>query len=122
MIGGYLPFLTYIIAFLGAYYFILRMIWITDRHGLLKRSLYTLVLVILSALDVIQLTTPVIGGPVWINSLPQLLMWIWPDIIVLVVLVADLAWSWRRGSYQANPAGGRQGQKIRLGNSERISI
>ena len=103
MIGGYLPFLTYIIAFLGAYYFILRMIWITDRRGLLKRSLYTLVLVILSALDVIQLTTPLLAGPVWVDSLPQLLMWIWPDIIVLVVLVADLSRSWRRGSYQASP-------------------
>jgi hypothetical protein len=111
----YFPLLTYTIVILGATYFIYRRIWITDRSGLLKRSLSILVLVILfAALDVIVLTTPVISGIAGVDSLPQLLMWIWPDIIVLVALVADLSRSWHRGPYQANPEGRRQGLVERL--------
>jgi len=93
----YFPLLTYAIVFLGATYFIYRRTWITDRIGFLKRSLYILVLVILSVLDVIVLTTPVISGIAGADSLPQLLTWIWPDIIVLVALVADIGRSWHRG-------------------------
>jgi hypothetical protein len=95
----YFPLLTYAIVFLGATYFLYRRIWITDRNGFLKRSLYILVLVILSALDVIVLTTPVISSIAGVDSVPHLLMWIWPDIIVLVMLVADISRSWRIGSY-----------------------
>ncbi|MBY8998205.1 MAG: hypothetical protein KGD60_10760 [Candidatus Thorarchaeota archaeon] len=106
----YFPALTYAIVFLGAAYFIYRKIWKMDPSVFPMKSLVFLVLIILfAAIDVIQLTTPLLAGPVWVDSLPQLLMWIWPDIIVLVALVADLSRSWRRGSYQANPEGRRQG-------------
>jgi len=92
----YFPALTYVIVVSGAAYFIYRRIWKTDPSVFPKRSLVFLVFVILlAAVDVIQLTTPLLAGPAWVDSLPQLLMWIWPDIIVLVALVVDMARSWR---------------------------
>lgn len=91
----YFPALTYAIVVLGVAYFIYRKTWKTDPSVIPMRSLVFLVLVILfAALDVIALTTPLLGGPVWVDSLPQLLIWIWPDIIVLVALVVDLCRSW----------------------------
>ncbi|MHA2140182.1 MAG: hypothetical protein ACXADC_05885 [Candidatus Thorarchaeota archaeon] len=88
----YFPALTYIIVVLGVAYFIYRKSWKTDPSIFPMKTLGFLVLIILlAALDVIALTTPLLAGPVWVDSLPQLLMWIWPDIIVLVGLVVDLS-------------------------------
>lgn len=86
----YFPALTYAIVILGVAYFIYRRNWKTDPSVFPMRSLVFLVLITLfAALDVIALTTPLLAGPVWVDSLPQLLMWIWPDIIVLAALVVD---------------------------------
>jgi hypothetical protein len=88
----YFPALTYAIVVLGVAYFIYRKSWKSDPSVFPMRSLVFLVLIILFvALDVIALTTPLLAGPVWVDSLPQLLMWIWPDIIVLVALIIDLS-------------------------------
>lgn len=90
----YFPALTYAIVILGVVYFIYGRNWKKDPIVFPMRSLVFLVLIILlTALDVIALTTPLLAGPVWVDSLPQLLMWIWPDIIVLVAVVVDLSWS-----------------------------
>ncbi|MFX1415613.1 MAG: hypothetical protein ACFFC0_02325 [Promethearchaeota archaeon] len=92
----YFPVTSYAIVVLGVAYFIYSRIWKTDPSVFPRKSLVFLVLIILlTIIDVIQLTTPLLAGPVWVDSLPHLLMWIWPDIIVLVALVADMARSWR---------------------------
>ncbi|MFW9845312.1 MAG: hypothetical protein ACFFD6_01080 [Candidatus Thorarchaeota archaeon] len=88
----YFPALTYAIVVLGFAYFVYRKNWKTDPNVFPMKSLVFLVLIILfAALDVIALTTPLLAGPAWVDSLPQLLMLIWPDIIVLVALVVDLS-------------------------------
>jgi hypothetical protein len=88
----YFPALTYAIVVLGVAYFIYRRNWKTDPSVFLMRLLVFLVLIILfAALDVIALMTPILAGPAWVDSLPQLLMWIWPDIVILVALVVDLS-------------------------------
>ena len=102
----YFPVTTYAIVLLGVAYFIYRWIWRTDPSALETKSLVFLVLVILlTTLDMIQLTTPLLGGPVWVESLPELLMWVWPDIMVLVALIVDMARSKRLSILHGQNAG-----------------
>lgn len=88
----YFPALTYVIVVLGVAYFVHRRSWKTDPSVFPMKPLVFLVFIVLfAAIDVIGLTTPFLAGPVWVDSLPQLLTWIWPDILILVALVVDLS-------------------------------
>ncbi|TFF93080.1 hypothetical protein EU546_06725, partial [Candidatus Thorarchaeota archaeon] len=81
IIVGYFPLLTYIILILGATYFLYRRHWMEDEGGFRTRALAILSTIILcSFLNGILLTTPILHGTVFVNSVPGLLMWIWPDL------------------------------------------
>ncbi len=91
IIINYFPLPTFIILILGVIYFLNRKRWIEDRGFFLMRSLTILILVIsCSLLNGILLTAPIFDGSGFVNNLPQLLMWTWPDLLVLIVLVADM--------------------------------
>jgi hypothetical protein len=82
IIINYFPLPTFIILILGVIYFLNRKRWI---------ALTILILVIsCSLLNGILLTAPIFDGSGFVNNLPQLLMWTWPDLLVLIVLVADM--------------------------------
>ena len=86
----YIPITTYIILILSVIYLQNRKRWIEE--GIFrKRSLTILILMIsCSLLSGILLTIPIFEGSGFVSSLPQLLMWIWPDLLVLMVLIADM--------------------------------
>ena len=87
----YIPIPTYIILILGVIYLINRRYWIEDQGIFRKRSLTILILMIsCSLLNMRLLTIPIFEGSGFVSSLPQLLMLIWPDLLVLIVLIADM--------------------------------
>ena len=91
IIVNYFSLPTYIILILGVTYLLNRKRWIEDQGIFRKRSLTILILMIsCSLLNGILLTAPIFDGSGFVNSLHQLLMWTWPDLLVLIVLVADM--------------------------------
>ncbi len=90
-IVGYFPLLTYIILILGVTYLLYRNHWMEDERGFRVRSLILLGIVIsCSFLNGILLTAPILDGTAVADSLPELLTWIWPDILMLAVLSTDI--------------------------------
>lgn len=91
IIVGYFPLLTYIILILGVTYFLYRRHWMKDEGSFRMKALAILSIVIVCSLfNGILLTAPVLDGTAFVNSVPELLMWIWPDLLVLGALVADM--------------------------------
>ncbi|MHA1741125.1 MAG: hypothetical protein ACTSVD_03430 [Candidatus Thorarchaeota archaeon] len=91
IIVSYFPLFTCIILLLGVMYFLYRKHWMEDTSRFWMRSLATLSIIILCSLsNVILLTFPVLHGIVFVNSLLELMMWIWPDLLVIAIVAVDI--------------------------------
>ncbi len=91
IIVGYFPLLTYIILILTVIYLVYRKNWIEDEGSFRMKALTVLgIIIACSLLNTILLTAPILDGTGFASSLPELVMWIWPDLLVLVVLGADI--------------------------------
>ncbi len=90
IIVSYFPLLTYIILILGVIYLLYRKHWI--EQGSFRRKALTVLGISISCslLNLILLTAPILDGDAFVNSLSELVMWIWPDLLMLAVLSTDI--------------------------------
>jgi hypothetical protein len=91
IIVSYFPLLTYIIVILGVTYFLYRKHWIEEKGSFqMKPVAILLVAISCSLLNGLLLTAPILNGSAFANSLPELTMWMWPDLLVVGLLGVDI--------------------------------